>query len=61
MRKAGGITRYLPTKDELSKALQFLPQNQFVDQMKKYYRRYHVGTEVRTKIYDGNCSWDMVF
>ena len=50
VRRAGGIPRYLPTKDELSKAIQFLPQDQFVDQMKEYYRRYHVGTEVRTKL-----------
>ena len=50
MRRAGGIPSYLPTKDELSKAIQLLPEDQFVDQMKEYYRRYHVGTEVRTEL-----------
>ena len=48
--RSGGIPRYLPTKDELSKAIQFFPQDQFVDQMKEYYRRCHVGTKVRTEI-----------
>ncbi len=33
VRRAGGITRYLPTKDDLSKAIQFLLQDQFLDQM----------------------------
>ena len=61
VRRAGGIPRYLPTKDELSKAIHFLPQDQFVDQMKEYYRRYHVGTEVRTNLCDGNFSWVVVF
>ena len=55
------VPRYLPTKDELSKAIQFLPQDQFVAQMKEYYRRYHVGTEVRIKHCDGYFSWDKVF
>ena len=50
VRRAGVIPRYLPTKDELSKAIQFLPQDQFIDQMKEYYRRYHVGTKVRTEL-----------
>ncbi len=50
VRRAGGILRYLPTKDELSKAIQFLPEDQFVDQTKEYYRRYHVATEVRMEL-----------
>ncbi len=50
VRRAGGIPRYLPTKDKLLKAIQFLPQDQFVAQMKEYYRRYHVGTKVRTEL-----------
>ncbi len=50
VRRAGDILRYLPTKDELSKAIQFLPEDQFVDQMKEYYRRQHFGTEVRTDL-----------
>ena len=52
VRRAGGILRYLPTKANLSKAIQFLPDDQFVDQMKEYNRRYHVGTEVRTELRD---------
>ena len=53
VRRAGVIPRYLPTKDELSKDIQFLPQDQFIAKMQEYYRRYHietevVGTEVRT-------------
>ena len=50
VRRAGGIPKYLPRKDELSKAIPFLPQDQFVAQMKEYYRRYHVGTQVRTEL-----------
>ena len=49
VRRAGGVPRCLPTKDELSKAIQFLPEDQFVDQMSVYYKRYHVGNEVKTK------------
>ncbi len=57
VRRAGVIPRYLPTKDELSKDIQFLPQDQFIAKMQEYYRRYHietevVGTEVRTEHYD---------
>ena len=57
VRRAGVIPRYLPTKDELSKDIQFLPQEQFIAKMQEYYRRYHietevVGTEVRTEHYD---------
>ncbi len=48
VRRAGGIPRYLPTKDELSKAIQFISEDQFVDQMREYYKRYHVGNEVKT-------------
>lgn len=48
VRRAGGIPRCLPTKDELSKAIQFLSEDQFVDQMREYYKRYHVGNEVKT-------------
>ena len=44
VRRAGGIPSYLPTKDELSKVIQFLPQDQLFAQMKEYYRGYHVGT-----------------
>ena len=47
VRSAGGVPRCLPTKDELSKAIQFLPEDQFVDQMRVYYKRYHVGNEVK--------------
>ncbi len=60
MRRAGGIPRYLPIKDELSKAIQFLPQDQFVAH-EGILQKIHIGTEVRTKLFDGNCSWDMVF
>ena len=57
VRRAGVIPRYLPTKDELSKDIQFLPQDRFIAKMQEYYRRYHietevVGTEVRTEHYD---------
>ncbi len=53
VRRAGVIPRYLPTKDKLSKDIQFLPQDLFIAKMQEYYRRYHietevVGTEVRT-------------
>ena len=50
VRRACGIPRYLPTKDELSKVIEFLPEDQFVDQTKEYYRRYHVATEVRMEL-----------
>ena len=53
VRRAGGIPRYQTTKDKLSKSIQFLPQDQFVAQMKEYYRRYHVVTELRTELCDG--------
>ncbi len=36
VRRAGGIPRYLPTKDKLSKSIQFFPEDQFVDQIKEY-------------------------
>ena len=36
VRSAGGAPRCLPTKDELSKANQFLPEDQFLDQMRVY-------------------------
>ena len=49
VRRAGGVPRCLPTKDELSKAIQFIPGDRFVDQMRVYYKRYHVGNEVKTK------------
>jgi hypothetical protein len=47
VRRAGGVPRYLPTKDELSKAIQFLPEDQFIPQMMEYYRRFHDSKEVR--------------
>jgi hypothetical protein len=47
VRRAGGVPRYLPTKDELSKAIQFLPEDQFIAQMMEYYRRFHHSKEVR--------------
>ncbi len=50
VRRAGDIPRYLPTNDELSKSIKFLHRDQFVAQMKEYYRRYHVRTEVRTEL-----------
>ena len=34
VRRAVGIPRCLPTKDELVKSIQFLPEEQFVAQMK---------------------------
>ena len=49
VRRAGGVPKCLPTNEELSKAIQFLPEDQFVDQMRVYYKRYHVGNEVKTK------------
>ena len=47
VRRAAGVPRYLPTKDELVKATQFLPDDQFAAQMIEYYRKYHSGNEVR--------------
>ena len=47
VRRAAGVPRYLPTKDELVKAIQFLPKDQFAAQMIEYYRKYHAGKEVR--------------
>jgi hypothetical protein len=47
VRRAAGIPRYLPTKDELVKAIQCLAEDQFASQMMEYYRRYHAGNEVR--------------
>jgi hypothetical protein len=47
VRRAAGVPRYLPTKDELVKAIQFLPEDQFAAQMIEYYRKYHAGKEVR--------------
>ena len=43
VRRAAGVPRYLPAKDELVKAIQFLPEDQFAVQMLEYYRRYHAG------------------
>jgi hypothetical protein len=45
--RAAGVPRYLPTKNELVKAIQFLPEDQFAAHMMEYYRRYHAGNEVR--------------
>ena len=57
VRRAAGVPRYLPTKDELVKAIQFLPEDQFSAQMSEYYRRYYVGKEVRGPIqYDSHFS-----
>ena len=47
VRRAGGVPRHLPTKDELCSAIQFLPEDQFVAQMMEYYRRFHQSKEVR--------------
>jgi hypothetical protein len=47
VRRAAGVLRYLPTKDELVKAIQFLPEDQFAARMIEYYRRYHARKEVR--------------
>jgi hypothetical protein len=47
VRRAAGVTRYLPTIDELVKTIQFLPEDQFASQMMEYYRSYHAGNEVR--------------
>ena len=38
VRRAAGVTRYLPTIDELVKTIQFLPEDQFVDQMRVDYK-----------------------
>ena len=46
VRRAGGVPRHLPTKDELCSAIQFLPEDQFVAQMMEYYRRFHQSKEV---------------
>ena len=50
VRRAAGVPRYLPTKDELSKAIQFLPEDQFVGQMMEYYRKFHHSKEVREQV-----------
>ncbi len=47
VRRAAGVPKYLPTKDELSKAIQFLSEDQFVGQMMEYYGRFHYSKEVR--------------
>ena len=47
VRRAAGVPRYLPTKDELVKAIQFLSEDQFAAQMIEYYRKHHAGKEVR--------------
>ncbi len=57
VRRAAGVPRYLPTKDELVNAIQFLPEDQFAAQMMESYRRYHAGNEVRGQIqYDSHFS-----
>lgn len=57
VRRAAGVPRCLPTKDELVKSIQFLPEDQFVSQMMEYYRRYHVGKEVRGPVqYESHLS-----
>ncbi len=52
VRRAAGVPRYLPTKDELVKAIQFLPEDQFAAQMIEYYRKYHAGNEVRGRYFN---------
>ena len=47
VRRAAGVPRYLPTKDELVKDIQFLPEDQFAGQTIEYYRKHNVGKEVR--------------
>ena len=55
VRRVSGVPRYLPTKDELFKAIQFLPEDQFAAQMMEYYRRYGARKEVRGPIqYESN-------
>ena len=46
VRRVAGVLRYLPTKDGLAKAIQFLPEDLFAAQIMEYYRRYHAGKEV---------------
>jgi hypothetical protein len=48
VRRAAGVLRYLPTKDKLVKAIQFLPDDH---QMMEYYRRYHAEKEAREPIH----------
>ena len=47
VRRVADVLRYLPTKDEFVKAIQFLPEDQFAAQMIDYHRKYHAGKEVR--------------
>ena len=39
VRRVADVPRYLPTNDELVKAIQFLPEDQFAAQMIEYYRK----------------------
>ena len=57
VRRAAGVPRFLRTKDELVKAIQFLPENQFAAQMMEYFIRYHARNEVKGPIqYDSHFS-----
>jgi hypothetical protein len=47
VRRAAGVPRNLLTKDELVKAIQFLPEDQFAAQVIEFYRNFHAGKEVR--------------
>ena len=45
--RAAGLPNYFPTKDELSKSIQYLPKEKFVSQMPEYCSKYHAGIQVR--------------
>ena len=44
VRRAAGVPRYLPTNNELVKAIKFLPDDLFAAHMMEYYRRYMLET-----------------
>ena len=56
--RAAGVPRYLPTNDQLSKAIQFLPKDQCVCQMTEYYRKFHHSKEVRKTCIKFKASFD---
>ena len=58
VRRGASVPRYLPTKDKLSKAIQFLLEDQFVGQMTEYYRKFHHSKEVRKTCIKFRASFD---
>jgi len=44
------VTQDPTKKDEIAKAIQFLPEDKFSAQMMEYYRRYNAGNKVRGPI-----------